>query len=176
MHTVLTGYMICIWFSWCHCHPIISCFSKIQNGLSFWYWLTWVVPDEGHKTVVVVDVVVIIVLIFWCWCVVDVWILLSNMFYSTSVVYLYQVLWLSLSCWWNYTDIYTYVLVVSILVVVCTYFTSRRCMKYCNEVSDSLYVCLSTHIHVYKKLHVRSSQNFLCLLPVAVALSFSETV
>jgi len=22
--------------SWCHCHPIISCSSKIQNGLPFW--------------------------------------------------------------------------------------------------------------------------------------------
>jgi len=27
--------MICIWSSWCHCHPIISCFIKIQNGLPF---------------------------------------------------------------------------------------------------------------------------------------------
>ena len=25
--------MICIWSSWCHCYPIISCSSKIQNGL-----------------------------------------------------------------------------------------------------------------------------------------------
>jgi len=32
--------MICIWSSWCHCHPIISCSSKIQNGLPFWCWLT----------------------------------------------------------------------------------------------------------------------------------------
>jgi len=21
--------MICIWNSWCHCHPVISCFIKI---------------------------------------------------------------------------------------------------------------------------------------------------
>jgi len=27
--------MICIWFCWCHCHPIISCSSKIQIGLTF---------------------------------------------------------------------------------------------------------------------------------------------
>jgi len=27
--------MICIWSSWCHCHPIISCFVKIQNGSAF---------------------------------------------------------------------------------------------------------------------------------------------
>ena len=38
--------MICIWFSWCHCHPIISCFSKIQNGLSFWYQTSQVVLEK----------------------------------------------------------------------------------------------------------------------------------
>jgi len=27
--------MICIWSSWCHCHPIISCFIKLQNGSAF---------------------------------------------------------------------------------------------------------------------------------------------
>jgi len=27
--------MICMWFSWCHCHPIISCFIIIQIGLTF---------------------------------------------------------------------------------------------------------------------------------------------
>jgi len=27
--------IICIWFSWCHCHPIISCFIEIQNGFTF---------------------------------------------------------------------------------------------------------------------------------------------
>ena len=32
--------MIRIWSSWCHCHPIISCCSKIHNGLHFWYRLT----------------------------------------------------------------------------------------------------------------------------------------
>ena len=26
--------MICIWSSCCHCHPIISCFIKIQIGLT----------------------------------------------------------------------------------------------------------------------------------------------
>jgi len=25
--------MICIWSSWYHCHPITSCFIKIENGL-----------------------------------------------------------------------------------------------------------------------------------------------
>ena len=38
--------MICIWFSRCHCHPVISCFSKIQNGLSFWYRPTQVVLEK----------------------------------------------------------------------------------------------------------------------------------
>jgi len=27
--------MICIWSSWCCCHPVISCFIKIQNDLAF---------------------------------------------------------------------------------------------------------------------------------------------
>jgi len=27
--------MICTWSRWCHCHPIISCFIKIQIGLAF---------------------------------------------------------------------------------------------------------------------------------------------
>jgi len=38
--------MICIWSTWCHCHPIISCFSKIHNGLHFWCWLTQVVLEK----------------------------------------------------------------------------------------------------------------------------------
>ena len=38
--------MIFIWSSWCHCHPIISCSRKIQNGLPFWYWLTQVVLEK----------------------------------------------------------------------------------------------------------------------------------
>ena len=27
--------IICIWSSWCHCHPIISCFTIIQIDLTF---------------------------------------------------------------------------------------------------------------------------------------------
>jgi len=38
--------MVCIWSSWCHCHPIISCSSKIQNGLLFWCRLTRVVLEK----------------------------------------------------------------------------------------------------------------------------------
>jgi len=38
--------MICIWSSWCHCHPVISCSSKIQNSLPFWCWLTQVVLEK----------------------------------------------------------------------------------------------------------------------------------
>jgi len=38
--------MICIWSSWCHCHPIISCCSKIQNGFAFWCRLTQVVLEK----------------------------------------------------------------------------------------------------------------------------------
>jgi len=25
--------MVCMWSSWCHCHPIISCCVKIQSDL-----------------------------------------------------------------------------------------------------------------------------------------------
>ena len=38
--------MICMWSSWFHCHPIISCSSKIQNGLHFWCRLTLVVLEK----------------------------------------------------------------------------------------------------------------------------------
>jgi len=38
--------MICMWSSWCHCHPIISCSSKIQNDLAFWCHLTQIVTEK----------------------------------------------------------------------------------------------------------------------------------
>ena len=38
--------MICIWSSWCHCHLIIFCSSKMQNGLPFWCRLTQVVLEK----------------------------------------------------------------------------------------------------------------------------------
>jgi len=38
--------VICMWSSWCHCHPIISCSSKIQNGLPWRCWLTQVVLEK----------------------------------------------------------------------------------------------------------------------------------
>jgi len=46
------GYLSGVWCKWfalsscCHCHPIVSCFSKIQNGLPFWCWLTQVVLEK----------------------------------------------------------------------------------------------------------------------------------
>jgi len=66
--------MICIWSCWCHCHPIISCSSKIQNGLPFWCRLTHVVlekrPLNGCSVVVVV--------ILWSWFSV-VWVMRSHL-------------------------------------------------------------------------------------------------
>jgi len=38
--------LICIWSRWCHRYPIISCYSKIQNGLPFWCRLTQVVLEK----------------------------------------------------------------------------------------------------------------------------------
>jgi len=40
--------MICIWSSWCHCYPIISRSSKIQNGLSFYCRLPRLSCKTGH--------------------------------------------------------------------------------------------------------------------------------
>ena len=37
--------MSCIWSRWCHCYPIISCLSIIQNGL-FLFRLTHIVLEE----------------------------------------------------------------------------------------------------------------------------------
>jgi len=37
---------VCIWSSWCHCHSIISCALKIQNGLPLWCRLTQVVLEK----------------------------------------------------------------------------------------------------------------------------------
>ena len=43
--------MICIWSSWYHCHSIISCFIKIQNGLPFQVhsWGKWNYPSRIHR-------------------------------------------------------------------------------------------------------------------------------
>jgi len=41
--------MICIWSSWCHCHPIISCFIKIRISLTF---LVPAYPSCSRKEVV----------------------------------------------------------------------------------------------------------------------------
>jgi len=39
--------MMCIWSSWCHCHPAISCFIKIQIGITLiWCRLTQVVLEK----------------------------------------------------------------------------------------------------------------------------------
>jgi len=51
--------MICIWCSWCHCHPIISCTSKIQNGLPFWCRLTQVILEKRQLNRCIVVVVVL---------------------------------------------------------------------------------------------------------------------
>jgi len=50
--------MICIWSSWCYCHPIISCSSKIRNGLHFWCQFVVVVVAAAAAVVVVFCAVV----------------------------------------------------------------------------------------------------------------------
>jgi len=38
--------MIYVWSSWCHCNSVISCWIKIQIGLTFWCRLTQVVLES----------------------------------------------------------------------------------------------------------------------------------
>ena len=38
--------IICMWSSRCRCHPVISCFIKIQNGFTFCCQLTQVVLEK----------------------------------------------------------------------------------------------------------------------------------
>jgi len=40
------GYLSAARYRWCHCHPIISCSNKIQNGLHFWCQPNQVVLDK----------------------------------------------------------------------------------------------------------------------------------
>ena len=37
----------CIWPSWCHCRSLSLASVKSRLVLSFWYRLTWVVPEKG---------------------------------------------------------------------------------------------------------------------------------
>ena len=37
----------CICTSWCHCHSLSLASVKSTLDLTFWYWLTQIVPDKG---------------------------------------------------------------------------------------------------------------------------------
>ena len=50
--------MICVWSSWFHCHSIIFCFIKIQNGVPFWCWFIQVVLKKRPLDDVCVSVCV----------------------------------------------------------------------------------------------------------------------
>jgi len=39
--------MICIWSSWCHCHPSSFVSLKSRMVLPFWYWLTQVFLEKS---------------------------------------------------------------------------------------------------------------------------------
>jgi len=45
--------MISIWSSWCHCHPIMFCTIKIQNGFTFYLSGAGCPGKEGAKQVLV---------------------------------------------------------------------------------------------------------------------------
>jgi len=38
----------CIWSGWYHCHPVISCFIKIRNGLPICCQLTQDIPEKSR--------------------------------------------------------------------------------------------------------------------------------
>jgi len=38
----------CIWHSWCHCHSLSLASIKSRLVSPFWYWLTWVVLEQGR--------------------------------------------------------------------------------------------------------------------------------
>jgi len=77
--------MICIWSSWCHRHPIISCSSKIQNDLPFWCWLIQVVLEKRPLSGCSVVAVVIMQFNLTAWdllLVIVVWLLTDVSFFS----------------------------------------------------------------------------------------------
>jgi len=55
----------CIWPSWCHCHSLSLASLKSRLVLSFFYWLTWVVPEKGplnaRVCVLCVDITIVLV-------------------------------------------------------------------------------------------------------------------
>jgi len=40
------GASVCIWSTWCHCHPIVFYFIKILNSLPFWCWLMQIILEK----------------------------------------------------------------------------------------------------------------------------------
>ena len=51
--SVWSDMQTCIWPSWCRCHSLSLASVKSRLVLPFWYWLTWVVPEEGPWNVCV---------------------------------------------------------------------------------------------------------------------------
>jgi len=45
--SVWSEVQICIWPSWCHCHSQSLASVKSRLVLTFWYWVTRIVPDKG---------------------------------------------------------------------------------------------------------------------------------
>jgi len=57
--------MTCMWSGWCHCHLIISCFIKIQNGFTC---LVSAFPDfPGEEAIIRVSVCLSLP-VLWCCC------------------------------------------------------------------------------------------------------------
>jgi len=72
-HGYLSGtscvlHMICMWSSWCHCCPVISCFIIVQKGLTF---LVLAYPGSSGISVVSWVLLQYVICITWAvtlWC------------------------------------------------------------------------------------------------------------
>jgi len=79
----------------------VSCFSKIQIVITFWYWLTWVVPDKGLLNVCVC--VCVHACVRACLCVLSLAMSLSSSG-SIAIHFVHPVLW-KMSCFHLMTGI-----------------------------------------------------------------------
>ena len=59
----------CIWPSWCHFHSLSLASVKSRLVLTFWYRLTWVVPEKGPLNVCVCVCVCVRACVRVCVCV-----------------------------------------------------------------------------------------------------------
>ena len=73
----------CIWPSWCHCHSLSLPSVKSRLLLSFWYRLTWVVPEKGPLNLC--SVVVVLFIYYFAYLLNY----LLNVIYAITILFIY---------------------------------------------------------------------------------------